>query len=212
MPTRILIADDHGVLRAGLHALLSAEPEMEVVGEAADGKEALRKTETLQPDVVLLDLSMGEVGGIEVARQLCQVHPEVRVLILTVHEDKELLQEAVKVGASGYILKKASKSELISAIQSALRGELYIHPSLTRSLMAHPQIVHKKHETPEIVLTDRETEVLKWIARGYTNAQISKQLIISIRTVEYHRSNLMDKLGFSTRDQLVAYAVQQKLI
>lgn len=212
MPVRIIIADDHGVLRAGLHALLSAEPEMEVVGEAADGKEALRKTDSLQPDVVLLDLSLGDMSGIDVARQLCASHPKVRVLILTVHEDQELLQEAVRVGASGYLLKKASKSELIGAIQSALRGELYIHPSLIRSLIARSPEPPRKPVSSDSDLTDREREVLRLVARGYTNAQISKQLVISVRTVEYHRSNLMGKLGLTTRDQLVGFAVEHNLI
>jgi two-component system response regulator NreC len=155
---------------------------------------------------------MGEMGGIDVARQVHHSHPEIRTLILTVHEDNELLQEAVRVGASGYILKKASKAELIGAIHSALRGELYIHPSMTRGLLDHPVISIKKSESKENELTEREVEVLRLIAKGFTNIQISRQLMISIRTVEYHRSNLAGKLGLNTRDQLVGYAVDHKLI
>lgn len=211
-PIRILIADDHGVLRAGLNALLSAEPQMEVVAEASDGKDALKKTEQLKPDVVLLDLSMGELGGIDVARQLHRAQPGVKVLILTVHEDKELLREAMRAGASGYVLKKASKNELVSAIHSAVRGDFYIHPSMTRALISISTPDGSDQQISEPALTPKEFEVLKLIARGFTNGQIGKQLNTSVRTVEYHRSNIMSKLGLETRDQIVSYAINHQLI
>jgi two-component system, NarL family, response regulator NreC len=211
-PIRILIADDHGVLRAGLTALLSAEPQMEVGAEASDGKDALKKTELLKPDVVLLDLSMGELGGIDVAHRLRRAQPDVKVLILTVHEDKELLREAMRAGASGYVLKKASKNELVSAIHSAMRGDFYIHPSMTRALISISNPGGTDQQITEPALTPKELEVLKLIARGFTNAQVGKQLNTSVRTVEYHRSNIMSKLALETRDQIVKYAIDHQLI
>jgi len=135
MSFRILIADDHGVLRAGLHALLSIEPDLEVVGEAADGREVLRLARELNPDVVLLDLVMPGLGGIEVTRQLKKLLPDTRVLILTVHEDASLASEAMQAGAEGYLIKRAVESELVDAIHAVCRGDLYLHPALTRSLL-----------------------------------------------------------------------------
>ncbi|MCP4543955.1 MAG: response regulator transcription factor, partial [Chloroflexi bacterium] len=133
MSIRILIVDDHGVLRAGLRALLSAEPDLEVIDEAAGGHEALRLADELRPEVVLLDISIPDLGGIEVARQLKKILPETRVLILTVHEDESLLQEAIRAGAAGYIIKRAVESELIDAIRAVWRGDLYVHPAMTRA-------------------------------------------------------------------------------
>jgi len=165
MPIRILIADDHGVLRAGLRALLNSEPDFQVVGEAADGQTAARLAEELRPDVALLDLSMPGQDGIQVTRQLKQTLPETHTLILTVHEDEGLLREAIKAGASGYIVKRAVESELISAIRAICAGSLYVHPSLTRALLKEisPSLV--PDETPSEPLTAREIEVLRLIAR-----------------------------------------------
>jgi len=212
MPIRILIADDHGVLRAGLRALLNSEPDFQVVGEAADGQTAARLAEELRPDVALLDLSMPGLDGIQVTRQLKQTLPETRTLILTVHEDEGLLREAIKAGASGYIVKRAVESELISAIRAICAGNLYVHPSLTRALLKEisPSLV--PDETPSEPLTAREIEVLRLIAQGHTNRQVAEVLHISVRTVESHRANLMSKLGLSSRAELVRYAMEHNLL
>jgi two-component system response regulator NreC len=215
MTIRILIADDHGVLRAGLRALLSAESELEVVDEASNGNEALSKADELQPDVILLDISMPGASGIEVTRRLKEMLPETRVLILTVHEDEGLLQEAIQAGASGYIIKRAVESELIDAIRAVWRGDLYVHPAMTRALlkeMSPPPSAASIIEAPVEALTPREVEVLRLIAQGYTNRQMADMLSISVRTVESHRSNLMGKLDLHSRVELVRYARENNLI
>ena len=198
MSIRILIADDHGVLRAGLHALLNAEPDLEVVGEAADGHEALRLAGELRPDIVLLDLVMPGLGGIEVARQLKKSLPDTRTLILTVHEDVGLLREAIQAGAAGYLIKRAVESELINAIHAVGRGDLYVHPAMTRALVKNFPSAPAVPASPKS-LTPREIEVLRLIAQGYTNGQIAEGLSLSVRTVEIHRTNLMRKLGLCNR-------------
>ena len=215
MTIKILIADDHGVLRAGLRSLLSAEPDLEVVDEAANGDEALKLARQIQPDVILLDISMPGPGGIEVTRRIKQTVPKARVLILTVHEDEGLLQEAIQAGASGYIIKRAVESELIDAIRAVWRGDLYVHPAMTRALLkevAPSPPPSSNKDAPVESLTPREVEVLRLIAQGYTNRQMADMLSISIRTVESHRSNLMGKLDMHSRVELVRYARENKLI
>jgi two-component system response regulator NreC len=200
------------VLRAGLRALLNAEPGLEVVGEAADGDEALGLAGKLGPDLVLLDISMPGPDGIEVTGRLKNEMPHVRVLILTVHEDEGLLREAIRVGASGYILKRAVESELISAIRAVWRGELYVHPAMTRALLQDLHTTLVADEVGVESLTPRETEVLRLLAEGHTNRQIAELLTISVRTVESHRANLMSKLRLNSRVELVRYAKKQALI
>lgn len=211
MSLRILIADDHGVLRAGLRALLGAEPDMEVVGEAVNGDEALRLAEELKPDIVLMDLSMPECGGIQATQSITERLPETAVLILTIHEDNSILREAIQRGAAGYILKRAVESELINAIRSAACGELYIHPAMTRALLTNKPSAIIRDERVVETLTGRECEVLRMVAQGYTNRQIASQLTISVRTVESHRANLMDKLDLHSRVELVRYAIEHGL-
>jgi two-component system response regulator NreC len=211
MTIRILIADDHGVLRAGLRALLNAETDMEVIGEAAEGQAALRMAEELKPDVALLDLSMPGLGGIEITRLLKTASPAVRVLILTVHEDESLLREAMRSGASGYITKRAIEAELINAVRSVWRGDLYVHPSMTRALLEGLS-PNSAADEPVEPLTAREIEVLQFLAQGYTNRQIAEELCISTRTVESHRANLMGKLGLHGRVALVRYARERGLL
>ena len=210
MPIRILIADDHGVLRAGLRALLNAETDLTVVDEAVDGPTAIKLAAKLRPDVVLLDLSMPGPGGIEVTRALHETVPDTRVLVLTVHEDDNLLREALQAGASGYIVKRAVESELTNAIRAVARGELYVHPAMTRALLTPVAPRPAKKRDPES-LSPRETEVLRLIVQGYTNTQIATELVLSVRTVESHRANLMGKLGLQNRVELVRWATAQKL-
>lgn len=213
MPTTILIVDDHGVLRAGLRALLGAEPGLAVVGEAGSSDEALTMANMLKPDVILLDLSIPGTSGIEVARQLKQQLPQTRSLILTVHEDDTLVREAICVGAAGYILKKAVETELIDAIRAVARGELYVHPAMTRALInGVPPNSESGNRRGVGELTRRETEVLRFVAQGHTNKQIAQLLKLSIRTIESHRANLMGKLNMKTRVELVRYARENRII
>ncbi|MFC1976414.1 response regulator [Chloroflexota bacterium] len=212
MCIRILIADDHGVLRAGLRALLSAETDLEIVGEAADGQEALQLCDEMSPDVVLLDISMPDLSGIDVTRRLKEMLPEARVLILTVHEDESLLQEAIQAGAAGYIIKRAAESELIDAIRAVWRGDLYVHPAMTRALLKDISPSSAPNNSPVETPTPRETDVLRYIAQGYTNRQTAEALSISVRTVESHRANLMDKLHLRSRVELVRYARENGVI
>jgi two-component system, NarL family, response regulator NreC len=207
-----LIADDHGVLRAGLRALLKNEEGLTLVGEAADGETTLRLASRLRPDVVLLDLSMPGPGGVEVTRRMKEILPDTRVLVLTVHEDETLMREALRAGASGYIIKRAVESELINAIYSVSRGEVYVHPAMTRFLLneAPPPPVARKRDPA--ALTRRETEVLRLIVKGHTNSQVAEVLGISVRTVESHRANLLGKLGLQTRVELVRYAIENRLL
>jgi len=208
---KILIVDDHGVLRAGLRALLNSEANMEVVGEAENGEQAITQAAKLSPDVILMDISMPGISGIEATRHLMIRHPRLRVLLLTIHEDKTLLQEAIKNGAAGYILKRAVESELINAIRAVAAGDMYIHPAMTRALFSETSKPHTGFNSI-MALTEREIEVLQFIAQGYTNRQIANLLHISVRTVETHRANLMGKLDLSSRVELVRFAANNGLI
>jgi two-component system response regulator NreC len=211
MAIQILVVDDHGVLRAGLRALLNAEADFRVVGEAAGGCEALQLAAVLKPEVVLLDVSMPDMDGIEVTRALVQRQPQVRVLLLTIHEDEALVREAIQAGAAGYVVKRAAESELINAIRSAAAGDLYIHPSMTRALLDLPS---RRPSSPSEAadLTPREVDVLQMLAQGYTNRQIAELLSLSVRTVETHRANLRAKLDLRSRADLIRYAAQQGLL
>jgi two-component system response regulator NreC len=216
MPIRLLVADDHGLLRAGLIALLNAETGMMVIGEADDEHSAVSLAVEKRPDIVLMDISMPDSGGIEATRRIKQLAPETKVLIMTVHEDKGLVQEAIQAGAMGYILKRAIKSELVNAIHAVMRNELYLHPAMARLLFLENQVPAqqglKLAPEPFEPLTSREIEVLRLIARGYTNSQISEILHISVRTVEYHRGNLTAKLNLRSRSELMKYAEEKGLI
>ncbi len=208
----VVIADDHAIVRAGLRTLIHDEVGLELVGEAAGGYEAIDLVQKNHPDVLVLDISMPDLDGISVMRKLKPDFPELHILILTLHEDEALVKEAIKVGASGYILKKAAETELVAAIQVILRGDMYIDPYMLRSLFHEPQQDSTKPNLPSEALTPRETEILKLIVEGYTNRQISEQLNISIRTVEGHRANIADKLGLRSRLELVRYARQHGMI
>ena len=212
MTVRILIADDHGVVRAGLRALLDGVGDLEVVGDASDGSEALRVAEQLRPDIVLLDISMPGVGGIEVTRRLRELLPLTRVLILTVHEDGTLLREAIRAGAAGYLLKRAVEPEIMAAIHTVQRGELYVHPAMTRLLLQEPTQKSDPRRGDPKVLSRRERDVLRLLAHGYTNRQAAEELQLSVRTVEAHRASLMSKLGLHNRAELVRWAKANKLL
>jgi len=199
-------------MRAGLRALLEDEPDLQVVGEGENGEEALRLTGELQPDILLLDIGMAGMDGIEATRRLKRLNPQIRVLILTVYEEESLLREAIRAGAAGYILKRAAEEELVTAIRAVWRGDTYIHPAVTRYLLKDlsPSTSSKKEALDE--LTPREREVMGYILRGYTNRQIAESLYISIRTVEGHRASIFGKLGLKNRLELVEFAEKNGLM
>jgi two-component system response regulator NreC len=208
----ILIADDHAIVRTGLRALLTSEPGLQLVGEATGGYEAIELVGKTRPDILILDLSMPDLDGIAVTRQLKPQYPDLRILILTVHEDEAMLREAIRAGASGYIVKHAAEAELIAAIKTIRRGDLYVDPAMLRVLLVEsPKPKTEQPASPD-PLTPRETDVLKLIVQGYTNRQVGEELGISVRTVEGHRANLLEKLGLRTRVELVRYARERGLI
>jgi len=211
MPIRILIADDHPVVRSGLRALLG-DSDLEVIGEASDGLETLRLAETLHPDIVMLDITMPPENGLATAKQLKEAHPKILILILTMHEDESLLHEALRAGASGYVIKRAEASEIIQAIHAAMRGDIYVHPAMTRALLDQPVATVQRRGASVEELTPRELDVLRLLVKGNTNRQIAQLLDLSVRTVENHRANLMGKLGLSSRVDLVQYAEEHKLL
>jgi two-component system response regulator NreC len=212
VPIRILIADDHAVVRSAIRELLRTAPDLEVVGEANDGTETLRLAETLRPDLVLLDITMPPENGLETAKRLKEEHPELVVLFLTMHEDESLLHGALRAGGSGYVIKRAEEAEIIQAIHAASRGDIYVHPAMTRALLHQPVTTEHRRGLPASALTRRELDVLRLLARGNTNRQIADLLGLSIRTVENHRANLMGKLGLGSRVELVNYAEEHNLL
>lgn len=212
MPIRILIADDHALMRSGLRALLHADPGLEVVGEAGDGAETLRLAAELRPDLVLLDITMPQQSGIAIAKELKEASPDLAILFLTMHEEDALLHEALRSGAAGYVIKRAEAAELLQAIHAVSRGHVYVHPAMTRGLLRQPVVSQQRRGTSLPALTPRELEVLRLLARGNTNRQIAELLGLSIRTVESHRANLTGKLGLASRVELVDYAEEHHLL
>jgi two-component system response regulator NreC len=212
--SRILIVDDHAVLRAGLCLLLNNQADFEVAGEASSGIEALTLSESLQPDLILLDLSMSGLSGLDALPALRRCAPNARILVLTMHDDPQYLRQALKSGAAGYILKKAADIELLSAARAVLRGEVYVHPSMTRllleNLLPNPYDGHE----PDLwdTLSDREQEVLRQVALGYTGTEIANKLSLSVKTVETYRARGMEKLGLINRAALVRFALRRGLI
>jgi len=211
---RVFLADDHLLLREGIRSLLSKVPDIEVVGEAGDGKEAVEKVEQLLPDVVLMDITMPELGGLEATQRIKQKNPQVKVLILTIHETSQYLAGMLNVGASGYVVKTTASGELTSAIRAVHQGDIYLYPSIARMLVE--DYLHKvkvgEQKTSYEGLTPREREILKYIAEDRKNKEIADLLGISIRTVQAHRTNLMDKLGARDRTELVKYAIRKGII
>ncbi|WP_066251180.1 response regulator [Neobacillus drentensis] len=211
---KILLVDDHAVVRMGLKMLLNTNPEMEVIGEASEGNEGIKKALKLKPDVVVMDLSMPHgKDGLSATTELKKLKPEINILILTMHDDEEYLFRAIQGGASGCILKSAPHDELMSAIESVANGDAYLHPSATKRLMEEylGSVKQDGNDTYNL-LSDREKEVLTLIAKGYSNKEIAVQLVISVKTVETHKGNLMEKLQMKTRPELVEYAVRKGLL
>lgn len=212
MPIRILIADDHAVVRSGLRSVLQADPDLEVVGEAEDGSETEILAEKLQPDLVLLDITMPPDNGIEIAKRLHQKYPNLKLLFLTIHEDETLLHESLRTGAVGYLIKRAEEAEILQAIHAVSQGDIFVHPAMTRALLHQEVTTQHRRGEPEDPLTPREVDVLRLLAKGNTNRQAAKILGLSVRTVENHRANLLGKLALSSRVELVSYAEQHNLL
>ncbi|WP_431801287.1 response regulator [Halobacillus andaensis] len=211
---KVLLVDDHAVVRTGLNLLLNSQENMEVVGEASEGAEGIKKAQETMPDVVLMDLSMPHgKDGLSSTSELKKILPETAILILTMHDDEEYLFRAIQTGASGCVLKSAPHSELINAIQSVSAGNAYLHPSATKKLMEE-YLGNIKESGSDLfeLLSEREKEILTLIARGYANKEIAEKLIISVKTVETHKSNLMEKLQMKTRPELVSYALKKGLL
>lgn len=211
---RILLGDDHTVLRVGLRLLLNAEPDLEVRGEAADGEEVLKQVRELLPDVVLLDLTMPKMNGLECIEHILAGHPETKILVLTMHDDEEYLRAALRAGAKGYVLKKAADVELLSAIRTVARGEMFIYPSMAASILYHmvnPQSAGCKDKKAK-TLSERETEVLRLLSLGHTNQEIADILFVSVKTVETYKARVMEKLELHKRAELVRYALQNGVI
>jgi two-component system response regulator NreC len=210
---RILLADDHTLMRSGIRALLEDEPGLNVIGEAEDGRSAVALACKLGPDVVIMDIAMPLLNGLEATRQIRQQCPHVRVLILSMHDNEEYIRQVLEAGAMGYILKDAAARELISAIRSVYRGEAVLSPAVTRLVIEdYLRWGGSRPQAESDGLSPREREVLQLIAEGYTNKQIAKILSISIKTVQAHRNNLMGKLDLHDRGELIKYAIQKKII
>jgi DNA-binding NarL/FixJ family response regulator len=210
--TRVLVADDHEIVRKGLKLLLTAESDLHVVAEAADGAEAVTRALSDDIDLAILDLSMPRKTGLQAARELGRRRPELRILILSMYDDEQFLFEALKAGASGYVLKSGADDDIVSACRSAMRGEPFLYPSAVHKLMR--DVITRAGERSEELelLTPRELEVLKLIAEGHNSKEIATALVLSLKTVESHRANILRKLGMRDRVDLTRYAIRRGLI
>lgn len=211
---RLLIAEDHTILREGLKSLLRANSDLEVVGEAEDGRKAFKLASELSPDLILMDLSMPRVNGLEAIREIKKMNPEVKIIALTVHNTEEYILMTLKAGADGYVLKDATHDELLMAINHVLDGKRYLSPSVSEKVIVG-YLEGKKSLKPQTAwesLTQREREVLKLIAEGYKNKEVADYLCISLKTVEKHRANLMKKLDLHNTSALTVYAMEKGLI
>jgi two-component system response regulator NreC len=211
---KILVVDDHAIVREGVRMILAKESDLEVVGEAGDGAQALELTERVHPDVVIMDISMPGMGGVEATQTLRNKYPDVQVLALTMHEDESYVFQLLRAGAAGYVLKRAAAQDLVQAVRAAAKGEAFLYPSVARKVV---EDYLRRVETGEERerydgLTSREKEILTLIAQGLSNQQIAEKLFISIKTVQTHRAHILEKLGLHDRTELVRYAIRKGLI
>lgn len=213
MKTRILLADDHPVFRSGLKHILATESDYHVVGEANNGQEAVNQALQTIPDIIIMDISMPEMDGIEATRKIKAKLPDIKILILTMYSDEAFLKEGLDAGASGYVLKRAVDTELVHAISVIMEGEHYIYPTLIPKMYKQAeQHLSDQELEPDITFSQREKEVLKYIALGYTQKEISNELYISIKTVDTYKSRVMDKIGSKKKSALVRYALKHGVI
>ena len=217
--TRFLIADDHAIVRDGIRLVLASIPEYTIVAEANDGEEAIQLAQEYKPDIVIMDISMPRLNGIDATAVLRKEHPGIKIVILTVHDSEEYIHQILRAGANGYVLKNAGKKEILAAIKSALSGGRFFSPGVSNVIMesfikrqgevsAFEQINSKRDDT----LTNREAEILQYIVQGHTNRQIAEKLVLSIRTINTHRTNLMQKLNIHETASLVRYAIETGLV
>ncbi len=209
---RVLLAEDHTIVRKGLRSLLDDEIEIEVVGEAEDGQQAIELVQRVQPDVVLMDITMPVLNGLEATRQIKKLFPQVKVVVLTVHSTEEYIFQILRAGASGYVVKQAAVSELVQAIQAVYQGDSFLSPSISRQVVEEygrrAEAIEDKYDR----LTDREREVLQLIAEGRANREIAQLLHVTVKTVEAHRAHLMDKLGLRSTAELTRYALRKGMV
>jgi DNA-binding NarL/FixJ family response regulator len=211
---RIVIVEDHTILREGLRALLSADPQFDVVGEAGDGRAAIRCCDELVPDIVLMDLSMPKMHGFEAIKEIKRQSPEIKIVVLTVHKTDEYILATLQAGADGYVLKDATQSELVMAIRNVLEGKRYLSPGISEKVIEGYLEGKEAIKTSSVwdTLTRREREILKLIAEGYKNKEVADHLCISLKTVEKHRANLMKKLDLHNAAELTAFAMEKGLV
>ncbi len=214
MKIRLLLVDDHQVVRSGLRMLLSNESDVEIVGEVGTAREALNAVQSLKPNVVLMDIGLPDLSGIDATSEIKRTNPEVAVVALTIHEDEEYFFKMLEAGASGYVPKRAAPEELLTAIRSAAAGEVYLYPSLAKLLVKDYLAQEHTSEAERALdgLTEREQEVLRYLAEGVANDEIANALVISAKTVARHRENIMQKLGLHSRSELVRYAIRKGII
>lgn len=211
--TRVLIVDDHALVREGIVAILRLYDDIEVVGESSDGMEAIEKAKKLKPDVVMMDIAMPKLGGLEATVEIKKINPDIKILVLSQYDDKEYISRFLKAGVSGYLLKRAVGSELISAIRAVSRGEFYLFSSIASEVVSG--YLNKQKEAmgdPYERLTDREKQVLKLVAEGYTHKEIADMLDISVKTVIAHQTNISEKLDIHTRAGLIKFAIQRGIV
>jgi DNA-binding NarL/FixJ family response regulator len=212
LKSRVLLADDHALVRRGLRLILDAEPDLEVVAEAGNGAEAVSLALAQDVDLAILDISMPRMTGLQATRELHRQRPELRVLILSMHESEQYLYEALAAGASGYVVKKVADRDLVEACRAAIRGEPFLYPGAVTTLVKDYLRRARDGDPPRDLLTPRETEIVKLVAESYTNRQIAEALVISEKTVDHHRSNILEKLGMRDRVELTRYAIRNGLV
>ena len=213
LKTRILLADDHAVVRRGIRLVLDAEADLEVVAETGDGAEAVERSTSDDVDLAIFDITMPRLTGLQAAERATKRRPGLRVLILSMHDNEQYFFEALRAGASGYVLKSAADRDLVEACRATMRGESFIYPGAVRALIHdYMSRVRSGDSTPEDPLSSRELEVVKLIAEGYTGREIAAELVLAEKTVERHRSNILEKLGLSDRVELTRYAIRRGLI